>query len=111
MDQKNFIDTVCKKMNLDYSKGNLDAGDDFLKLFDLMDTCDYCLEFTDESAEVSGLKKAIIQVKCPSESKALFDKYGKIIADVAKDLFGTKNGYTICGLECDILTVDEAAAV
>jgi|GEM_PF-4039493 len=110
MNQDNFIDTVCKKLNLDYSKGKLGVEEDFLSLFNLMDVCEYFLDFTEQPSELSGVKQAFIHVKSPIENKAVFEKYGQVIADTAKDLYGTRDGYTICGLVCDVL-VPEAQVV
>lgn len=110
MNHDNFIETVCKKLNLDYSKGALDVEDDFLELFGAVDKYDAFLEFTDQPAETAGLKQAIINMKVPAENKTGFDKYNQIIVDTAKDLYGSRDGYTICGLVCDVL-VPEAQAV
>ena len=110
MNQDNFIDTVCKKLNLDYSKGKLGVEEDFLSLFSVIDACEYCLDFTEKPSELSGVRQAFIHVKSPAENKALFDKYSQVIADTAKDLYGTRDSYTICGLVCDVL-VPEAQVV
>ncbi len=111
MDQNNFIDTVCKKLNLDYSKGILGADADFLDMFKVIDQCDIDMSFTDKASEISGIKQALICMKVPAESKSTFDKYNQTIVSVAKDLFGTRDGYTICGLECGVLAQAEAQAV
>ena len=109
MDQNNFLDTVTKKLQLDYSKGKFDAGEDFLSLFDDLDKCEIDIEFSDSAAEVAGLKQAIIRAKAPAEVKGKFDKYKDIVVHTASDLYGARDGYMISDLICDVLA--EAQAV
>lgn len=110
MNQENFKDTVSKKLNLDYSKGVLEADKDILSLCTAMEACGIEIDFTDKPAE-AGTREAVIHLKIPMEDQALFEKYNQTIVDMAKDLYGSHDGYMIGGLVCDVVVAEEAKAV
>ena len=104
MDQKNFKNTLSKKLEFDFKHGNLDVDQSFEKTPSVIDKSQIFIEFTDEMIDESPLKRAILHLEIPSQLSAPLIKNKGVILSYAQDLYGTRDDYFL-----DKIIIDELA--